>query len=794
LKRQSSEVKKSDMSFEKSKTIEEHDKFKKAKDVEVSQQSQFETKQSSNKSNIDITDSNISGCFDMSESSKNNWEDFKGQSHQVDKLEMSSEQYQITQDQGDVKESKSFQKSQLLTHETTNSSTTGFDISESISESYSKSHANEQQCSQTEKSVINLTKNETIENQQFETNKSVKKSNKDRNLETVENVKVLESSSAQDEMGELKMDTKITQPKDTKITQPNTTRSEAESFQLFQTEMMTESKNIDRSDSSENVSVNSDNLKRLDSTEEQSIKSISNNSSQASRTENKKSSKKKNKNRNSSDMSTKNIPETFAPIEIKHEVSKTQDDSMASVNVEETHQSSQENKKSSKKKNKKRKSLPDQSNNKSDTSVMPSKSEVSPGLATDQNRSNGNNETTEGAKQEVFSSKFEETFPDKTIVAIQSESAKKISVIGQHYETDKSVSEQQISLDEEFKQEKTIIKKDSKGFFSEEERKEFEEENPLVKAIKEFQAQSSCDSTQSEVSSHILSDEQISNEVQYSELEKQIIKKSLDAQETIKSALDDIEKPQESSWDRKQISTTQVGNSHLIDSDNKETIKVQKHSLSIQDGVLIEQTTTERICNVPEDLSGQIDSQSIDPENLKNVDGQAKQRKGSSRFSKRQSSKSKSPSYRDSFSGPEEKEEEGETVSSTDLTTRLEETNVRMKKLSEVFSTICDQPGVEASPEMIEKQTRTRDTDRTHSEDEESQTSFHPLTRTTQVMKKECPLDEVIQTMIQKPENISSSSQLSSSMETTPTSPLMYKAVVTQHLEEKDECQDEDLL
>jgi len=132
-----------------------------------------------------------------------------------------------------------------------------------------------------------------------------------------------------------------------------------------------------------------------------------------------------------------------------------------------------------------------------------------------------------------------------------------------------------------------------------------------------------------------------------------------------------------------------------------------------------------------------------------------------------------------------------------------------MKKLSEVFNVMCDDPRVEPNQEnnqddAIEAESNTFET-------EEKQTSFHPLTRTTQIIRKECPLDEVIGTMLQKPENLSSSSQFSSSVENSPlmyravvihqsreetntSSPVMYRAVVTQRHDEKEELQEEDLL
>merc|ERR1719154_731112 len=134
---------------------------------------------------------------------------------------------------------------------------------------------------------------------------------------------------------------------------------------------------------------------------------------------------------------------------------------------------------------------------------------------------------------------------------------------------------------------------------------------------------------------------------------------------------------------------------------------------------------------------------------LKNVDGLAKQRKGSSRFSKRQGSKSKSPGLgnQGSFSGPDDLAEDEETMNNTDLTTRLEETNVRMKKLSEVFTTMCEESSTETGQDEGEQNQIISETS---IEDHERQTSFHPLTRTTQTMRKDGPLDDVIETMIHK--------------------------------------------
>jgi hypothetical protein len=365
------------------------------------------------------------------------------------------------------------------------------------------------------------------------------------------------------------------------------------------------------------------------------------------------------------------------------------------------------------------------------------------------------------------------------------EKSRKISILGQNYVG--STPTVDIFNNETFTQESTTEKKESRGFLSDEEREELEKENALVKAIKEFQAQSSTESTHSEVSSHILSEGELSTEVQYSQLEKDIIKKSMDAQQTIKTALEDIEKPNSSNQTRHTV--TQVTEDKVGDFGKTETIRVQKHSLSIQDGVVIEQTSTERFPSQTSGSESQEDSCTIDPDSLRNVDGPAKQRKGSSRFSKRQGSKSKSPGLgnQSSLSGPDDREEDEEAMNNTDLTTRLEETNVRMKKLSEVFNVMCDDPRVEPYHKQEHEAKTLPHQDTNPFDTEGRQTSFHPLTRTTQIIRKECPLDEVIGTMIQKPENLSSSSQFSSSVENNLSSPVMYRAVVTQPHEEKEE-------
>merc|ERR1712106_675648 len=269
--------------------------------------------------------------------------------------------------------------------------------------------------------------------------------------------------------------------------------------------------------------------------------------------------------------------------------------------------------------------------------------------------------TSEQIKHDLLATNKSDNMSDEENPAMTTESSRKISILGQNYVDPGKNINNSSQFQEEIIEETTSIKKESKGFLSDEEREELEKDNALVKAIREFQAQSSNESTHSEVSFHVLSDGDLSNEVQYSQLEKKIIQKSMDAQETIKTALEDIEKQNPSS--HITHTETQGVDSRLGPFDNTEIVKVQKHSLSVKDGVLIEQTTTERISRPSSSMDSHADTCTIDPESLKNVDGPAKQRKGSARFSKRQGSKSKSPGLgnQSSFSGPEDRDEdEGE--------------------------------------------------------------------------------------------------------------------------------------
>ena len=69
------------------------------------------------------------------------------------------------------------------------------------------------------------------------------------------------------------------------------------------------------------------------------------------------------------------------------------------------------------------------------------------------------------------------------------------------------------------------------------------------------------------------------------------------------------------------------------------------------------------------------------------------------------------------------------------MTTRLEETNVRMKKLSQVFTT-CEESFSDTEP---------------HHHDNDD--TFQPLVRTTRIVSGKSPLDDVVEKMIQSPDN-----------------------------------------
>ena len=107
------------------------------------------------------------------------------------------------------------------------------------------------------------------------------------------------------------------------------------------------------------------------------------------------------------------------------------------------------------------------------------------------------------------------------------------------------------------------------------------------------------------------------------------------------------------------------------------------------------------------------------------------------------------------------------TQTSSDLTSRLEETNVRMKKLSDVFTT-CE----ESFSDTDTLQHGTDKLDENQDEDcvlvanknDDDIKTFHPLMRITKVVGGKNPFDQVVETMIQEQQNDSSSSLLCSSV------------------------------
>merc|ERR1711868_143532 len=145
----------------------------------------------------------------------------------------------------------------------------------------------------------------------------------------------------------------------------------------------------------------------------------------------------------------------------------------------------------------------------------------------------------------------------------------------------------------------------------------------------------------------------------------------------------------------------------------------------------------------------------IDADIIKNVDGTAKQRKGSSRFSKKQRDKSKSPGIGNRASCSEPDVEQEMTQTSSDLTSRLEEPNVRMKKLSDVFTT-CEESfsDTDTLQHATDKLDENQDEDCvlvTNKNDDDIKT--FPLMRTTKVVGGKNPFDQVVETMIQEQQN-----------------------------------------
>merc|ERR1712212_390940 len=279
-------------------------------------------------------------------------------------------------------------------------------------------------------------------------------------------------------------------------------------------------------------------------------------------------------------------------------------------------------------------------------------------------------------------------------------------------------------------------------------------------------AAASAEDTQTQGSSAQTERDFAKEDGDFTEFQKKLIQKTQEAQDSIQSTLIDMETERMES----------------------EVMRVQRHSLCVDGGVMVERTTTTlarnesteekstaSLAHTESEESKEEESQ-IDPDSLKNVDGQAKARKGSSRFSKRQNSKSKSP--RNSLSTSEGFGEEAEdSLSNTDLTSRLAQTNERMKKLSATFSSVAsrDEGLMERDewPEEEEVVVSARNS-----------ASDQTLVRTTRNRVVD-PLDGMIESMIQKPDEPPSSP--SSEPNSTPvasSSPHVYRAVVVQHLDQ----------
>merc|ERR1719341_1615548 len=284
-------------------------------------------------------------------------------------------------------------------------------------------------------------------------------------------------------------------------------------------------------------------------------------------------------------------------------------------------------------------------------------------------------------------------------------------------------------------------------------------------------AAASAEDTQTQGSSAQTERDFAKEDGDFTEFQKKLIQKTQEAQDSIQPTLIDMETERMES----------------------EVMRVQRHSLCVDGGVMVERTTTTlartessedskeekstaSLAHTESEESKEEESQ-IDPDSLKNVDGQAKARKGSSRFSKRQNSKSKSP--RNSLSTSEGLGEDAEdSLSNTDLTSRLAQTNERMKKLSATFSSVAsrDEGLMERDewPEEEEVVVSARNS-----------ASDQTLVRTTRIRVVD-PLDGMIESMIQKPDEAPSSP--SSEPNSTPvasSSPHVYRAVVVQHLDQR---------
>ena len=107
------------------------------------------------------------------------------------------------------------------------------------------------------------------------------------------------------------------------------------------------------------------------------------------------------------------------------------------------------------------------------------------------------------------------------------------------------------------------------------------------------------------------------------------------------------------------------------------------------------------------------------------------------------------------------------TQPSSDLTSRLEETNVRMKKLSDVFTT-CEESfsDTETLQHATDKLDENQDEECVLDTDKNSDDikSFHPLMRTTKIVGGKNPFEQVVENMIPEQQNDSSSRVLCSSV------------------------------
>jgi len=129
------------------------------------------------------------------------------------------------------------------------------------------------------------------------------------------------------------------------------------------------------------------------------------------------------------------------------------------------------------------------------------------------------------------------------------------------------------------------------------------------------------------------------------------------------------------------------------------------------------------------------DECTIDPETLKNVDGHARQRKGKSRFKKRQSSKDdKSPARIEKDESIDEEDKEKDNIV---LSSKLEETSVQMKRIEEAFSTLSDSVDNDEILDLGKN-------------GQENREDHFIASGTTVVSKPTAPIDEVIGQMIQQ--------------------------------------------